>query len=149
MAGGVPCISARADTPAGPLAFTGAADRERRDLASRLRLAVLGKFFRNPEQALAAVHLGHVHDGYMVNLFADNIKLRGRAARIVAAVAGCDQETAVQALEKTDGQVKPAILLAAGAADMKTAQELLDGTGRRLRPALSKLEALEGSRPKG
>jgi hypothetical protein len=32
---------------------------------------------------------------------------------------------------------------------MKTAQELLDGTGRRLRPALSKLEALEGSRPKG
>ena len=35
---------------------------------------------------LIAVHLGHVHDGYMVNLMADNIKLRDRAARIVAAI---------------------------------------------------------------
>ncbi len=30
--------------------------------------------------------LGHVHDGYMVNLHADNLKLKDRAARIVAAV---------------------------------------------------------------
>ena len=75
----------------------------------------------------------------MVNLFADNIKLRGRAARIVAAVAGCDEQSALAALEKTGGEVKPAVLIAAGA-DAKTAEELLDGTGRRLRPALSKLE---------
>jgi N-acetylmuramic acid 6-phosphate etherase len=35
---------------------------------------------------LIGILLGHVHDGFMVNLVADNAKLRDRAARIVAAV---------------------------------------------------------------
>jgi N-acetylmuramic acid 6-phosphate etherase len=112
--------------------------------STRMGAGTAQKIALNMLSTLAAIHLGHVHDGYMVNLFADNAKLRGRAARIVAAIAGCDEKTAHAALEKTGGEVKPAILLAAGAADVKTAKELLDGTGRRLRPALSKLE---GSRP--
>jgi len=113
--------------------------------STRMGAGTAQKIALNMLSTLAAIHLGHVHDGYMVNLFADNIKLRGRAARIVAAVAGCDEKAALAALEKTGGQVKPAILLAAGAADLKTAEELLGRTGRRLRPALSKLGALEGS----
>lgn len=113
--------------------------------STRMGAGTAQKIALNMLSTLAAIHLGHVHDGYMVNLYADNIKLRGRAARIVAAIAGCDDKAALAALEKTGGEVKPAILLAAGAADVKAAQELLDGTGRRLRPALSKLE---GSRPK-
>jgi N-acetylmuramic acid 6-phosphate etherase len=112
--------------------------------STRMGAGTAQKIALNMLSTLAAIHLGHVHDGYMVNLFADNAKLRGRAARIVAAIAGCDEKAAHAALEKTGGEVKPAILLAAGAADVKTAKELLDGTGRRLRPALSKLE---GSRP--
>lgn len=112
--------------------------------STRMGAGTAQKIALNMLSTLAAIHLGHVHDGYMVNLFADNIKLRGRAARIVAAVAGCGEEAALAALEKTGGQVKPAILIAAGAADAKTAEELLDRTGRRLRPALSELE---GSRP--
>ena len=107
--------------------------------STRMGAGTAQKIALNMLSTLAAIHLGHVHDGYMVNLFADNIKLRGRAARIVAAVAGCDEQSALAALEKTGGQVKPAVLIAAGA-DAKTAEELLDGTGRRLRPALSKLE---------
>jgi N-acetylmuramic acid 6-phosphate etherase len=114
--------------------------------STRMGAGTAQKIALNMLSTLAAIHLGHVHDGYMVNLFADNIKLRGRAARIVAAVAGCDEEAALRALEKTGGQVKPAILIAAGAADAKTAEELLDRTGRRLRPALS---TLEGSRRQG
>ena len=107
--------------------------------STRMGAGTAQKIALNMLSTLAAIHLGHVHDGYMVNLFADNIKLRGRAARIVAAIAGCDEQAALAALEKTGGQVKPAVLIAAGA-DAKTAEELLDGTGRRLRPALSKLE---------
>ena len=107
--------------------------------STRMGAGTAQKIALNMLSTLAAIHLGHVHDGYMVNLFADNIKLRGRAARIVAAVAGCDEQSALAALEKTGGEVKPAVLIAAGA-DAKTAEELLDGTGRRLRPALSKLE---------
>ena len=107
--------------------------------STRMGAGTAQKIALNMLSTLAAIHLGHVHDGYMVNLFADNIKLRGRAARIVAAIAACDEQAALAALEKTGGQVKPAVLIAAGA-DAKTAEELLDGTGRRLRPALSKLE---------
>ena len=112
--------------------------------STRMGAGTAQKIALNMLSTLAAIHLGHVHDGYMVNLHADNIKLRGRAARIVAAVAGCGEEAALAALEKTGGQVKPAILLAAGAADAQAAEKLLDRTGRRLRPALSELE---GNRP--
>jgi len=114
--------------------------------STRMGAGTAQKIALNMLSTMAAVHLGHVHDGYMVNLFADNAKLRGRAARIVAAVAGCDENAALAALEKTGGQVKPAVLIAAGAADATTAEEILDGTGRKLRPALSKLE---GNRPRG
>jgi N-acetylmuramic acid 6-phosphate etherase len=113
--------------------------------STRMGAGTAQKIALNMLSTMAAIHLGHVHDGYMVNLHADNIKLRGRAARIVQAVAGCDEKAALSALEKTGGQVKPAVLIAAGATDMEAAEEMLDGTGRKLRPALSKLGALEGS----
>ncbi|TJW29289.1 MAG: N-acetylmuramic acid 6-phosphate etherase, partial [Mesorhizobium sp.] len=88
------------------------------------------------------IHLGHVHDGYMVNLMADNIKLRERAARIVAAISGRDRDDAARLLENSGGAVKTAILLAAGAASADAAQKILEGTRHKLRPALS---AIEGS----
>jgi N-acetylmuramic acid 6-phosphate etherase len=88
---------------------------------------------------LAAVHLGHVHDGYMVNLFADNAKLRGRAARIVAAVAGIAPDEAERRLEESGGAVKTAILLAAGAKDAGAARTMLERSGQKLRPALSEI----------
>ena len=113
--------------------------------STRMGAGTAQKIALNMLSTLAAIHLGHVHDGYMVNLHADNIKLRSRAARIVAAIAGCGEKAALAALEKTGGAVKPAILLAAGAHDVAAAEELLDKTGRRLRPALSKLE---GNKPK-
>jgi len=62
------------------------------------------------------VLLGHVHDGMMVNVIADNAKLRDRAARIVAHVAGVDTGVARVALNRTNGAVKPAVLVARGAA---------------------------------
>jgi N-acetylmuramic acid 6-phosphate etherase len=113
--------------------------------STRMGAGTAQKIALNMMSTLAGVQLGHVHDGYMVNLFADNAKLRGRAARMVAAIAGCDEQAALNALETTGGSVKPAVLVAAGAADAATAEELLDNTGGRLRPALSKLRTLEGS----
>src|SRR5690606_26975442 len=108
--------------------------------STRMGAGTAQKIALNMLSTLAAVHLGHVHNGYMVNLRADNAKLRARAAHIVMAISGCDQDRARSALDASGGEVKPAILLAAGAHDMNAAEELLDGSGRRLRPALSKLE---------
>ena len=48
--------------------------------STRMGAGTAQKIALNMLSTLAAIHLGHVHDGYMVNLIADNIKLRDRAA---------------------------------------------------------------------
>jgi N-acetylmuramic acid 6-phosphate etherase len=111
--------------------------------STRMGAGTAQKIALNMLSTLAAVHLGHVHDGYMVNLVADNRKLRDRAARIVATISGRDPGEAARLLEQSDGAVKVAILLAAGADNAAAATKILEGTGQRLRPALS---AIEGSR---
>jgi N-acetylmuramic acid 6-phosphate etherase len=107
--------------------------------STRMGAGTAQKIALNMLSTLTAVHLGHVHDGYMVNLTADNIKLRDRAARIVSAVSGRSADDAARLLEKTGGAVKAAILLAAGADNADAAKKLLEGAGQRLRPALSAL----------
>ncbi|MGN6100313.1 MAG: N-acetylmuramic acid 6-phosphate etherase, partial [Devosia sp.] len=90
---------------------------------------------------LMATRLGHVHDGYMVNVVADNLKLKGRARRIIAAVAEVDEDEAGVALDRAGGSVKAAILMAAGAESPQVAGHLLDRARGHLRPALSMLRA--------
>ncbi|PDQ17441.1 N-acetylmuramic acid 6-phosphate etherase [Mesorhizobium sanjuanii] len=108
--------------------------------STRMGAGTAQKIALNMLSTLTAIHLGHVHDGYMVNLMADNIKLRDRAARIVAAISGRGRDDAARLLEKSGGAVKTAILLAAGAASADEARKILEGTGQKLRPALSALE---------
>lgn len=86
----------------------------------------------------AGLRLGHVHDGHMVNLTADNAKLVDRAARIVADIAGCSDDTARGALARTGGAAKPAILVARGA-DPDLAHRILGDSGGHLGPALAAL----------
>jgi N-acetylmuramic acid 6-phosphate etherase len=112
--------------------------------STRMGAGTAQKIALNMMSTLAAVHLGHVHDGYMINLTADNKKLRDRAARIVSAITGRGKDEAEALLERGGGQVKTAILLAAGAASAEAARKLLDGTGQKLRPALSAIEGSKG-----
>lgn len=107
--------------------------------STRMGAGTAQKIALNMLSTMMAVHLGHVHDGFMVNLVADNIKLRGRARRIVMAVSGVSEDAAAVALEQAEGAVKPAILLAAGADGMEGAIRLLAENGDRLRPALGAL----------
>lgn len=87
---------------------------------------------------LMAIRLGHVHDGFMVNVLADNEKLRGRARGIVGAIAGVGDQAAALALEESKGAVKPAVLIAAGSG-REEAGSLLERHGGYLRPALEAL----------
>lgn len=111
--------------------------------STRMGAGTAQKIALNMLSTLAAIHLGHVHDGYMVNLAADNIKLRDRAVRMVAAITGRSRNEAARLLEESGGGVKTAILLAAGAANADAAEKILEGAGQKLRPALS---AIEGSK---
>jgi N-acetylmuramic acid 6-phosphate etherase len=98
--------------------------------STRLGAATAQKVALNLISVLTGVHLGHIHDGMMVNLIADNAKLRDRAARIVARVAGVETGTARVALNRTGGSVKPAVLVARGATPEAALARLAQAGGR-------------------
>lgn len=103
--------------------------------STRLGAATAQKVALNLISVTLGVLLGHVHDGMMVNVIADNAKLRDRAARIVAQVAGVETAGALTALDLTGGAVKPAVLVARGATP-QDAQERLQRAGGHLARAL-------------
>jgi N-acetylmuramic acid 6-phosphate etherase len=106
--------------------------------STRMGAATAQKIALNMLSTLMAVHLGHVHDGMMVNVHADNIKLRARACGIVAKVAVVSEEAARAALDSADGDVKVAILMAARGVSRDVASTLLKDTHGHLRPALGR-----------
>lgn len=113
--------------------------------STRMGAGTAQKIALNMISTLMAVQLGHVVDGHMVNLVADNTKLRARAARIVMALADCDEPAAQDCLTRADGAVKVAILLAGGMPDASSAQKLLDQHDHKLRSALTALDQSTGS----
>src|SRR5690606_12947109 len=73
--------------------------------STRMGAGTAQKIALNMLSTMMAVQLGHVHDGYMVNLIADNMKLLKRAKQIVMSIAGVDDSAATAALEQADGAV--------------------------------------------
>lgn len=107
--------------------------------STRMGAGTAQKIALNMLSTLMAVHLGHIHDGLMVNLLTDNEKLQDRACRMVMAISGCTEIAARAHLETAEGSVKIAVLLAAGCENSKTAKQLLESNGQKLRPSLSKI----------
>lgn len=116
--------------PSGPEVIAG---------STRMGAGTAQKAALNLLSTLTHIKLGAVHDGLMVNVETGNIKLRRRAAGIVSTIAGVDEATAAAALGMAGGQVKPAVLLCAGAKDIAAAQRLLQAAKGNLRLALSRL----------
>ncbi|SOC40468.1 N-acetylmuramic acid 6-phosphate etherase [Rhizobium subbaraonis] len=107
--------------------------------STRMGAGTAQKIAFNMLSTLVGIQLGHVHDGYMVNLKADNIKLKDRAARIVSGISGVGLEEAGRLLEQSEGSVKAAVLIAAGATDKAAAEAALNNSGQSLRRALKNL----------
>jgi N-acetylmuramic acid 6-phosphate etherase len=107
--------------------------------STRMGAGTAQKITLNMLSTLMAIRLGHVHDGYMVNLRADNNKLQNRAARIVSEIAGIETAAAMPLLDAASGSVKVAILLAAGAENKNSAEVMLRESGQTLRRALGLL----------
>lgn len=97
--------------------------------STRLGAATAQKAALNLISVLCGIRLGHVHDGYMVNVVADNAKLRDRAARIVSALSGAGVGAARAALDATGGAVKPAVLVARGRTAAEAAGDLTESRG--------------------
>ncbi len=82
--------------------------------STRLAAGTAQKVALNLFSTLVMVRLGHVHRGRMVDLQTSNDKLRARAARMVAELAGCDAQAAGAALAAAGGSVKRALLVLRG-----------------------------------
>ena len=91
--------------------------------STRMGAGTAQKAALNFLSTLVHIKLGAVHDGMMVNVRADNLKLKARAAGIVSRIAGVSEKEAAAALELTRGEVKPAVLISAGAGSPDAAQQ--------------------------
>lgn len=107
--------------------------------STRLGAGTAQKIALNMMSTLMGVRLGHVYDGLMVNLVANNTKLAARAENIVMSITGCVQTEAASNLKTARGGVKEAILLNQGATSLDQARMLLNDADQNLRTALANL----------
>ncbi len=105
--------------------------------STRMAAGTAQKAALNMLSTLIGVRMGHVHDNFVVNVTADNDKLILRATGIVARIAGVGPEDAARAMEMARNEVKPAIVLAAGAKNLSEAREFLAQSGGVVRKALA------------
>ena len=77
--------------------------------STRMKAGTATKMVLNMLTTGAMIRLGKVYGNLMVDVRATNEKLRDRAKRIVIAATGCDEITAVDALNKFEGRAKFAI----------------------------------------
>jgi N-acetylmuramic acid 6-phosphate etherase len=111
--------------------------------STRLGAGTAQKIALNMFSTLMGIELGHIHDGLMVNLTADNAKLIDRSQRMVQDIARCEPEQAGKALQQAQGNVKLAVLLAAGAKDQHAAEYMLNKHGGILRRCLEEIRSDE------
>lgn len=104
--------------------------------STRMNAGTAQKLALNMVSVLIGVRLGHVHDGFMVNLVADNAKLAKRAARIVAEIAQVETGPAERALGSSQGHVKAAVLIAAHGVSLEEAEKALSSSAGHLAPLL-------------
>jgi N-acetylmuramic acid 6-phosphate etherase len=82
--------------------------------STRMQAGTAQKIVLNLFSTAVMVKLGRVYRGLMVSMRATNAKLLRRAQIIVSQIVGCDENEAAQFVQRADGDVKIAVLLALG-----------------------------------
>jgi len=110
--------------------------------STRMNAGTAQKCALNMLSTLVGIRLGGVYDGLMVNVETGNAKLRARAVGIVAKACEIGVTEAQTLVERTDADVKAAIVLAKmNTDDVAAARAVLAAHGRNLRAALQSLAA--------
>jgi N-acetylmuramic acid 6-phosphate etherase len=104
--------------------------------STRLKAGTATKLVLNMLTTAAMARAGKVHDNLMVDVRPTNAKLRARAERIVAAIAGVTPDTARRGLAACGWDVKSAALAASRGLTPPAARAALRRARGRLREAL-------------
>jgi N-acetylmuramic acid 6-phosphate etherase len=114
-------------TPAtGPEVVTG---------STRMKAGTATKLVLNMLSTGSLVRLGYVYGNLMVNVQPTNVKLRDRAARIIATLTGLDTSGAEALLDRA-GSVKTAVVMNKLRLDREAAEARLKSANGQLRVAL-------------
>lgn len=100
--------------------------------STRLKAGTATKLALNTISTALMVRLGKVHGNLMVDVRASNVKLRDRAARIIATLTDASRDEAFALLDAADGQVKVAVVMRRRRLDAAAARALLDAVGGHL-----------------
>ena len=79
--------------------------------STRMKAGTAQKLILNILSTAVMVRMGKVYGNLMVDVRANNDKLRDRAVRIVTAATGADRDAAERALADTNGRAKSAIVM--------------------------------------
>jgi N-acetylmuramic acid 6-phosphate etherase len=104
--------------------------------SSRMKAGSAQKMVLNMLSTAAMIRLGKVYGNRMVDLRVSNQKLRQRAVGIVAQIAGVEAPVARQALEASDYEVKPALVMLMAGVSLEEARRRLELAGGQVRLAL-------------
>lgn len=104
--------------------------------STRLKAGTATKMVLNILTTATMVRLGKTYGNWMVDLRATNIKLKARSVRIVATIAGLNEQRATEQLVQCDGEVKTAIVASKRTVEAAVARDLLKRAEGKLRLAL-------------
>lgn len=104
--------------------------------STRMKAGTAQKVVLNMISTGIMLRLGRVYRGMMVNMRASNVKLRKRAVRIVAQLAGCEGAAAARALSEADNDLRLAVMIAMGK-PRDASVAALDAAKGNLRQALA------------
>lgn len=82
--------------------------------STRLKAGTAQKMILNMLSSCTMVKLGKTYGNLMANVRPINLKLKKRALEIIMYAAGCSEEKAQEAFEKSEGNAKNAILMLIG-----------------------------------
>lgn len=113
--------------------------------STRLGAGTAQKITLNAISTQAGIRLGHVHEGRMVNFVVANKKLRARAIGVVSDISGATQSQSAEFVDRAEGNVKTALMLAFGAPDRATSERLIADANGRLDAAIASLAEKKSS----
>ncbi len=105
--------------------------------STRLKAGTATKLVLNTLTTASMARLGKVHGNRMIDLQPRSAKLRARAERLVAEIAGVPRARAARALADSRGTTRLAILMARHSRSRQAAASLLRRSGGDLRAALA------------
>jgi N-acetylmuramic acid 6-phosphate etherase len=106
--------------------------------STRLKAGTGQKMVVNMLSTLSMVSTGHTFGNLMIDVRADNLKLRVRAAKMVALASGVSEEDAAKALEASNFETRTAVVAITRSVGPDEARKLLAEHGGDLRAVVGK-----------